>query len=270
MRPQSMGLRMSLPILSWLLLTVAGSAAAAGPCEATSPSHVVPLVELYTAEGCSDCPPADKWLSQLAASSDPTQATPLALHVDYWNEHGWVDPYSDPAFTKRQDFRVHLAKKKVRYTPHVMVGADTSVNWRDEGEVGRVLSKTRKAEAGVDLGLKVARLADGLQVEVKALPKPSSVPEKSPNMLWLALYQDGLTSKISDGENKGRTLHHDRVARTLQGPWELRAQPVDGKVKVPLPAGASLEDYGFVLFAESSETGDGLQSLGLPLGTCSL
>lgn len=264
-----MRFRITLSTLPWLL-ALTGAANAAGSCEATSPSHVVPLVELYTAEGCSDCPPADKWLSQLAAGNEPAQVSPLALHVDYWNEHGWVDPYSDPAFTKRQDFRVHLAKKKVRYTPHVMVGADTSVNWRDEGEVRTVLSKTRKTDAGVDLGLKVARSEEGLQVEVRALPKPSSVQEKSPNMLWLALYQDGLTSKISEGENKGRTLHHDRVARMLQGPWELRAQPVDGKVKIPLPAGASLKDYGFVLFAESSTTGAGLQSLSLPLGTCSL
>lgn len=265
-----MGLRANLIALPWVLSTAAGPALAAGTCEATSPSHVVPLVELYTAEGCSDCPPADKWLSQLAASSDPSQATPLALHVDYWNEHGWVDPYADAVFTKRQDFRVHLAKKKVRYTPHVMVGADTSVNWREDGEVSRVLSKVRKSAAGADLGLKVGRSGDGLQVEIKALPKPSSVPEKTPNLLWLAVYQNGLTSKISDGENKGRTLHHDRVARLLQGPWELRAKPVDGKVNIPLPTDASLKDYGFVLFAESSETGAGLQSLSLPLATCDL
>jgi hypothetical protein len=256
-------------ILGLALAVLTAPAAAAESCSATSPEHVVPLVELYTAEGCSDCPPADKWLSRLAADGAPTRAIPLALHVDYWNEAGWPDRFSDAAYTKRQDFRLHLAKKKVRYTPQVMVGADTSVNWRDESEVNRVIARAAKTPAKVSLSLRAQPANGKLQVAVQAIPQPGLEVGQSPNLLWLAMYENGLISEISEGENKGRTLHHDRVTRVLQGPWGLDTKTVDGNVEIPLPAGAAESGrYGLVVFAESSTTGAGLQSLELPLSGC--
>jgi len=257
--------RLSLgALLSCLVAAPAWSA----DCSASSPAHVVPLIELYTAEGCSDCPPADAWLATMAKDRKGEQAIPLALHVDYWNDLGWLDPFSDKAYTQRQDFRVKLAKKKVRYTPQVMVGKETGVDWRDSGEVRRVLSRVRKQAAGVSLGLDVERNGDTLDVAISAVPQVGRETGKTPDLLWLALYQDGLVSDISDGENKGRTLHHDRVARTLQGPWGLDQAPVDGKLELRLPAGAALDKLGLVLFAESSTTGAGLQALELPLASC--
>lgn len=251
-----------------LALSFATGPAWAGGCNATSAGNVVPLVELYTAEGCSDCPPADAWLGKLAADGDPGQVVPLALHVDYWNELGWLDPFADKAYTQRQNFRIKLAKKKTRFTPQVMVGRETGVDWRDASEVRRVLSRVRKQAAEVDLALEARRNGNDLAVSVKAVPRAGRETSETPDLLWLALYQDGLVSKISDGENKGRTLHHDRVARTLQGPWGLGQAPVDGKVELKLPAGAALDKLGLVLFAESSADGAGLQALELPLAAC--
>lgn len=254
--------------LGALLSCLAAAPAWAADCSAASAAHVVPLIELYTAEGCSDCPPADAWLAKMAKDRSDGQAIPLALHVDYWNDLGWLDPFSDKAYTQRQDFRVKLAKKKVRYTPQVMVGAETGVDWRDSGEVRRVLSRARKQAAEVSLGLDVERDGDTLGVAIRAVPQAGRETGKTPDLLWLALYQDDLVSEISDGENRGRTLRHDRVARTLQGPWGLGQAPVDGKLDLKLPAGVALDKLGLVLFAESSANGAGLQALELPLASC--
>lgn len=260
---------MTRHILGLALIFLAAPAFAAESCSATSRENVVPLVELYTAEGCSDCPPADKWLSRFAADHAPTKAIPLALHVDYWDEAGWPDRFSDAAYTKRQDYRLHLAKKKVRYTPQVMVGADTGVNWRDESEINRVISRATRAPATVDLSLRAQPMNGKLKITLQAVPKPGLELGKTPNLLWLALYENGLVSQINEGENKGRTLHHDRVARLLQGPWGLGATAVDGNIEIPLPPGAFEPGrYGLVVFAESSASGAGLQSVELPLGSC--
>lgn len=252
-----------------ILFLAAGAATATPPvrCEAVSQAHVVPLVELYTAEGCSDCPPADRWLSELVAAGSPATVSPLALHVDYWDEAGWPDPYSDPAYTRRQDFRLHLAKKKVRYTPHVMIGADTGVDWRDAAEVRRTLSRVRATPAKLKLRLSVERSGGALQVGVRASAQDPAGASK--DLMWLAFYQNGLVSRIGEGENKGKTLRHDRVTRALLGPWGVGAQPVDGTVRIPLPGeGADLGRYGVILFAESGVSGEGLQSLDLPLANC--
>ena len=245
------------------------AAVAAESCSATSPENVVPLVELYTAEGCSDCPPADKWLSRLAAERAPAGAIPLALHVDYWNEAGWPDRFSDAAYTKRQDFRLHLAKKKVRYTPQVMVGAETGVNWREESAINRIIARAAKTQANVSLSLRVQPSDGKLKIAVQAVPKQGLEVGPTPNLLWLAMYENGLVSQISEGENKGRTLHHDRVTRLLQGPWGLGKSTVDGNIEIPTPPGVFEPGrYGLVVFAESSATGAGLQSVELPLASC--
>lgn len=252
-----------LSSLAWPL-----HAHAAGGCRVESGMQRVPLVELYTAEGCSDCPPADKWLSGLAVEQAPDGAIPLAMHVDYWDAEGWPDRFADAAYTKRQDFRLHLARKKVRYTPQVMIGEQTGVDWRDPRKIRHTLSKAREAVAPVALTLEAVPADGKLQVRVGATPAAETSAGK-PDLLWLAMYQDDLTSEIAEGENKGRTLHHDRVARALHGPWGLSGAPVNGTVDLPLPAGkADLQGLGLVLFAESSATGDGLQALELVLDTC--
>lgn len=252
------------------LLLIASSVQAAESCEVKSGAHIAPLVELYTAEGCSDCPPADAWMSRLAAEMDPAQVSLLALHVDYWDDIGWIDRFADPAYSQRQNFRVKLAKKKVIYTPHVMIGAETTVKWRDQAEVKRLFSRARSKQASVELAMEVGKADDGLQVAVRAWPQSGVDDETSPNLMWLALYQDDLVSSIQEGENKGKKLHHDRVTRVLKGPWAVSTQPVAGEVRIPLEPDADLTKYGLVLFAESSTTGAGLQSLSLPLKSCRL
>ncbi|KQY49264.1 DUF1223 domain-containing protein [Lysobacter sp. Root494] len=238
---------------------------AAPACTARSGSTRLPLVELYTAEGCNQCPPADRWLGTLASGSKDVAA--LAFHVDYWNDDGWVDPFSDAAYTQRQDYRVRLARKKALVTPQVMVGANSTVNWREPATVNRVLRAARQGAPEVALSLSGNVIGDHAELQLSARPGVETKPEGEAPMLWLALYQEGADSRITAGENRGVSLHHTNVVRKLAGPWKLEATGTQGTVSIPLK-GLDPTGLGVVLFAESGRDARTLQSVVLPLRNC--
>jgi hypothetical protein len=121
-------------------------------CEARSGANVVPLVELYTSEGCSSCPPADRWLSKLALA-DAGEANFLAFHVDYWDEIGWHDRFGSPAYSQRQRQRVAAAEGgDTVYTPQVMVGSNVRVAWSDPRKFSAAL---RSGPARASLALRL-------------------------------------------------------------------------------------------------------------------
>ena len=254
------------PMLAALLLAIAATPCAAGACKVESGAHVLPLVEIYTAEGCNECPPADRWFSALSRTTSPTQAALLAFHVDYWDEFGWPDRFADHAYSQRQDLRITLAKQKVTYTPQVMIGSDVRVKWQDAARLRSTLERVRARPAAVDLALDVSRTDDALHVGVGASRAAGDGAE--PLLVWLALYQDGLSSRIEAGENKGAVLDHDRVVRALVGPWRMDASSLSDDVQIRWPSMADAAHMGLVLFAESGRTGEGMQALALPLDAC--
>ena len=235
-------------------------------CDVGSDATVTQLVELYTSEGCSDCPPADEWMSALAREEDPARTSLLAFHVDYWDEIGWIDRFADPAYSQRQHVRVKLDKGRTVYTPQVMVGDKTMLDWRDDGRARAVLRAVRGKRAPVSLQMRVVVEDARLRVGVKA--EPVDGPPPGEGMLWLALYQDGLSTRVEAGENDGLTLHHDRVVRVLAGPWAVGGAPVAGETGIELPDGADPRRLGLVLFAESTADGSAWQSLNMPLAEC--
>jgi hypothetical protein len=250
-----------------IALLAAGGARGA-ECRAASGARLLPLVELYTAEGCSDCPPADRWLSDLSRTLPADEAALLAFHVDYWDQEGWPDRFADERHSQRQDLRITLSGKRVTYTPQVMIGRSTNVGWRNAAKFDALLRQERTREAPVALAMRLARSPDALEVSVDAKRAPQVEAAAEPALIWLALYQDGLTSHIAEGENKGKTLHHDRVVRALAGPWRMDAAGIAQRARIALPDDAEPAKMGLVLFAESSKTGEGLQALALPLTRC--
>jgi len=256
------------PTLCAGLLLASQPAWSADGCQAQSGPNIAPLVELYTSEGCHDCPPADLWLSKLAKEADPSNTAVLAFHVDYWDDIGWPDRFATPRHGERQKARVTMKNSKTVVTPQVMVGENIMVKWRNPSTVNALMDKLRARPAPAELAIQVARQAEGLQVDFKFAPTSAAAKAAAPGYLWLALYQDGLTTAVRDGENKGKTLKHDRVVRSLMGPWPLGSKPVVGNTKVPLPEQADPKQLGLALFAESSETGAGWQSLNVPLAAC--
>jgi hypothetical protein len=184
-----------------LLVLLAPLLLAAGP-----PTPV--LVELFTSEGCSSCPPADAALAELSRTQNVTGAEviPVELHVDYWNDLGWADPFSDPAFTQRQEAYARQFREDGLYTPQLVIDGKTSAVG-SAGNLRRVVeraSRTTKAS----LGVSVAAASPGLEVTVQ-------VPAGTVGRLLVALTESELVSRVERGENRGRTLSHAPVARLV-------------------------------------------------------
>ncbi len=235
-------------------------AAQAATCQATSAKNTVALVELYTSQGCSSCPPADRWLSQLPSRVDANRAVPLALHVGYWDYIGWKDPFAKREFNDRQSQLAALNRSNTRYTPGVFVqGRET--NWSSSGAFDAQLRAVNQRPAAATITLDKVETRGG-KVDVRAsaeLAAPNSA--KNPRLI-VALVQNGISTKVTAGENRGETLANDRVTRAWSGPLPLGTRTVS--LEVPLTAA---RDLALVAFVED-DTGV-LQALQLPLASCS-
>jgi hypothetical protein len=238
---------------------VAAMPAAGASCPATSPKNTVALVELYTSQGCSSCPPADRWLSQLPSRIDATRAIPLALHVGYWDYIGWKDPFAKREFNDRQSQLAALNGNRTRYTPGVFVqGRET--NW-SSGAFDAQLRAVNQRPAVATIKLDNVETQGGkVGVRVHAELATPNVA-KNPRM-FVALVQNGISTKVTAGENRGETLANDRVTRAWSGPLPIGTQAVSLEV----PATAA-RDLALVAFIED-DTGV-LQALQLPLASCS-
>lgn len=235
---------------------VAPAVSAADRCSVKSSVEVVPLVELYTSEGCSSCPPADRWLSKNYGQGG---ANFLAFHVDYWDDIGWPDRFASGAYSQRQRQRVHAAGGQSVYTPQVMVGSQVSAPWRSASGFEQTLAGARgKADAG--LALRLEPVDGETQVRIGAARSDGS---SKPAQVWLAQYVDNQTTQVRAGENRGATLHHDRIVRRLWGPWALDAKPLSKQQLIPSQSGA----WGLVAFVQDAQ-GRTLQSLDLPATDC--
>jgi hypothetical protein len=175
------------------------------------------LVELFTSEGCSSCPPADTALLTLASEQPVPGAEVIALeeHVDYWNRLGWTDPFSSRALSLRQDEYGDAFGAGRVYTPQMIVDGRTEF-------VGSDLARAREAVAQATKGPKVpirisgtpgALSGDLLTVRIQSGPYDgdAGAPE-----LWVAITEDGLATDVLGGENGGRKLRHGAVVRSLQ------------------------------------------------------
>lgn len=231
-------------------------ASAADRCSARSGTSIVPLVELYTSEGCSSCPPADRWLSKTIGG---VEANWLAFHVDYWDDIGWPDRFASPQYTQRQRQRVGAHGGSTVYTPQVMVGSDVRVSWRSNDNFKAALRGSGgNAEAG--LALRAQPGKNGLDVRLGAVRSEDSDADAQ---VWLAQYVDGQSTQVRAGENRGVTLRHNRVVRHLWGPWELDGTPLSRTQEVEAMAG----QWGLVAFVQDAR-GRTLQSLQLPVSQC--
>jgi hypothetical protein len=197
------------------------------------------VVELFTSEGCSSCPPADALLSRLQDTQPIPGAEIITLseHVDYWNHLGWRDPYSSAQYTARQQRYAEVSGGEDSYTPQMFV----------DGQKGFVGSNEPQARAAITAAADVSSANVTLSLE-KTAPKPGrseialavrvdNVPEgKGQGLLdvVLAITESGLRSSVKSGENHGRTLLHTSVVRKLQSVGSinprntrtLSAQPV--------------------------------------------
>jgi hypothetical protein len=196
-----------------LLATFAGAASGAGApvCSARSTAAVPTVVELYTSEGCSSCPPADRWLSALKGRQD---VVALAFHVDYWDSLGWKDRFAQPQFTQRQNATQRTSGARFAYTPQVIVGSRDAPNWSSLG------AAALQSNAPATVGLTLVRDAAGLALTISP---GAGAPAKLAG--YVAVVDDGMQTRVGAGENRGETLRQDGVVRELL-PWTVvGAQP---------------------------------------------
>ena len=184
---------------------------AAGQQQAGPPVRTPVLVELFTSEGCSSCPPADALLSKLAHDQPVPGAeiVPLELHVTYWDDQGWKDPASLPAATARQrTYAERVFGTDNIYTPQAVIDGRTQAVGSDQGAIRKAVAKAA-AQPHVHLGL------DG---SVEGGSVDASVTfghDAASRDLLVAVVEDGVTSAVARGENSGRTLRHDAVVRAM-------------------------------------------------------
>lgn len=196
-----------------LLGALAAPAAEAATCAATSGATRNSLLELYTSEGCSSCPPADRWLSRLAANSG---VVPLAFHVDYWDKLGWRDPFAQAAFSQRQ--RARNSGLGWVYTPQVMLDGKDFRTWHRER-----IPRPNPAPATVKLTLTLTQTPERIDAQVDS--RFFAPADSKDAQVFLALLESRLSSNVAAGENAQRTLDHDHVVRQLIGPLApLRAR----------------------------------------------
>ena len=222
-------------------------AAHAATCTATSGETRNRLLELYTSEGCSSCPPADRWLSQLSPDSG---VVPLAFHVDYWDKLGWRDPFARAAFSQRQ--RARNSGLGWGYTPQVMLDGEDLRNWHRG-----LPPRQQPAPARVVLTLTLAQTPERIDAQVDSRFVKSA--DSQNGRLFLALVENRLSSHVAAGENAQRTLHHDHVVRELIGPLD----PLHAGHSFKLQPGWKAADLGVAAFVLNDE-GETLQALSQP------
>ena len=243
-------------ILLFVLCTLPALALAA-QCTATSGPGTAALVELYTSEGCSSCPPADRWLASLDTRYPVGSVVPLALHVDYWDYIGWKDPYAKREFSLRQRKFSQLQRMAFVYTPQVLLQGRDFRGWSGKA-FDEALAKINAQPAKAKLKLAVLGAdANGLEVEAAAeLIQPSG-----DTALYIAAYQSRLESRVKAGENRGRLLTHDYVVLEWQGPFAIAGTALTERRKLPLLPGAAAANSGVAAFVQDRRTGEVLQAL---------
>ena len=252
MNPRAFVIRL-LVAASAAILPITGIAG----CVAQSGPNTAALVELYTSEGCSSCPPADKQLSRLPQALDPAAVVvPLSLHVGYWDYIGWKDPFAQDAFAERQSWLVHVNRQGVVYTPHFFVSGTELLSWQGSfrDEVRRLNGKPAEAQIRIE-----ATLAANDKLILSADAAARGTGDR--NGLYLAVAENGLVSKVTRGENGGVTLAHDHVVRVWIGPIPLANGEARVHREIALPASwnrAQLEVVGFV---EDARSGKVLQAV---------
>jgi hypothetical protein len=217
------------------------------------------VVELFTSEGCSSCPPADELLGQLRQepNANGAEVIPLGFHVDYWDFQGWRDRFDSPAFSQRQqDYAGHLHTEGP-YTPQMIV----------DGAVEFVGSSAGRAKQAIE---EAGSQPAAAQIEISASPKRDlAVKTTSATSadVMLAITEDNLETKVGAGENGGRTLHHSAVVRDFRRIGQNKGGVLFANVPLTIANDWKRSDLRVVVFAQDAVSGRILGAASRPLNS---
>lgn len=219
-------------------------------CVVESGRGAAHLVELYTSEGCSSCPPAEHWMRSLVGD---TTRMGLEFHIDGWDSLGWPDPFADPRWSDRQRALAKRGSAGIVYTPQIAVDGHIWKNWPSK-PAPIVATAVRPA-------LKLAVAGDhGLRTTIDGDPSALATYRT-----FVALTENALTSDVTAGENRGKRLDHDQVVRDFAGPLDVP----HGEATLIPPPHFDRTNAAIVAFAETAD-GDVVQVVRLALAHCPL
>ena len=231
--------------------------AALATCAAASGPQTTALVELYTSEGCSSCPPADAQLAHLKQALAPgADVIGLAMHVNYWDGIGWKDPYAQEVFGARHRWLVQSNGHDTVYTPHFFVSGIEARAWPEDLRTQVKRQNMQKAQATLRIQGHLGQ-PGVLSLKVDAA---SQKPERHV-ALYLAVTESALVSKVGRGENAGVTLKHDHVVRAWFGPFALRGDTRSVQQDIGLDPGWASTSLTAVAFVQDQANGQVLQAL---------
>ncbi len=228
------------------------------------------LVELFTSEGCSSCPPADALLARLASDQPIAGAEVIALeeHVDYWNQLGWTDPFSSSGFSARQVAYAHSSDGESVYTPQMIVDGRSPFVGSDERFARRAIAQAaREKKPALQLSLNSNDKAGEVVLQVR-VPKLENLRRGEAAEVFLAITEDGLESAVKRGENAGRRLAHAAVVRSLQtlGPASASAETAfAGTPRTKLAPGWNRTRLRAVVFVQEKKSKRVLGAQSMPL-----
>ncbi|MFZ1133825.1 MAG: DUF1223 domain-containing protein [Candidatus Korobacteraceae bacterium] len=228
-----------------LLLLLTNIAWLPKPAEAQQPV----VVELFTSEGCSSCPPADAMLTKLSHQRDTNIAKLILLeeHVEYWNNGGWKDPFSGPTYTDRQYHYTKYLHLQTAYTPQIVVDGHLQASGNNPRAVQDLILEAAKVPMPAAVSLN--RLSpDKLQVSVN-----NAAGEKLD--VLLAVTEDDLTNNVRAGENSGKTLTHSAVVRELHRLGSTADGKFDKTISLPDKSGWKKDNLRAIVLVQNPSSG---------------
>ncbi|MEO8218617.1 MAG: DUF1223 domain-containing protein [Acidobacteriota bacterium] len=174
----------------------------------------VAVVELFTSQGCSSCPPADRLLTEIGSNQHwQGKVIPLAFHVDYWNRLGWSDPFSSPAWSQRQQNYASAFRSSQVYTPQAVVNGKVQMVGSNRAAVTSAIEDgARSAQA---YRVSIALDPSGGSVQATVTAKAGTNVPAADLQLLLAVAENGISTPVKRGENAGRDLRNDHIVRRL-------------------------------------------------------
>ncbi len=209
------------------------------------------LVELFTSEGCSSCPSADDLLAKLEKQQPVPGARILVLseHVDYWNRLGWRDPFSSAALTARQESYAEALKQDGTYTPEAVVDGRTGfVGSNSHDALAAIREAAKFTKANIKLTLSAQGAGVSLAVDVTNIPV-----SKDADVIF-ALTENGLHSKVTNGENSGRTLSHTGVVRRMTVLGHVKNASYSTQTVIAIPRDWKRENLQAIVFVQDRKT----------------
>lgn len=232
-----------------IFLSVFGLAASSPTNEPVKPAaQPVVVLELFTSQGCSSCPPADRALQEFTekAARAGQAVYGLSFHVDYWNRLGWQDPFSSKLFTDRQRQYDHALNSQT-YTPQLVINGRQDVIGGQRAKIEQAIQTIQQQPASAFVGVDGSVARDGKQVNIKY-----ELSAAGPYRVNIAVVQKEARTAVGNGENGGRTLVNTNVVRQFK---TIEQPGTSGSLALPLPAGLKPDQTAVLVYVQRNDTG---------------